>query len=106
MIELCECDVTTLPVAAGAGHTRVQSPGKRPAEEHVMASEPRRYLAYLLRVWRVTNNDGVPAVRASLEDVHTGARQGFGSLELLLAFLLKEMAGASALHTDPEEHQP
>ena len=58
-----------------------------------MASEPRRYLAYLLRVWCVTG-DGAPVWRASLEDVQTGERQGFGSLELLLAFLLEETAGA------------
>jgi hypothetical protein len=60
----------------------------------VMASEPRRYLAYLLRVWHVTDEDGAPAWRASLEDVQTGERQGFRSLELLLAFLLQETAGA------------
>ncbi len=58
-----------------------------------MASEPRRYVAYLLRVWRVTGDDGAPALRASLEDVRTGERQGFGSLEQLLAFLLEETAG-------------
>ncbi len=67
-----------------------------------MASEPQRYLAYLLRVWQVTGSDGVPAVRASLEDVHTGARQGFGSQEQLLAFLLEETAGTPASHVDPE----
>ena len=58
-----------------------------------MASEPRRYLAYLLRVWCVTGEDGAPVWRALLEDVQTGERQGFGSLELLLAFLLQETAG-------------
>ncbi len=57
-----------------------------------MASEPRRYLAYLLRVWHVTGEDGAPAWRASLEDVQTGERQGFGSLGQLLAFLLEETA--------------
>ena len=61
-----------------------------------MASEPRRYLAYLLRVWRVTGDDGSPSWRASLEDVHTGARQGFGSLEQLLAFLLEETTAVSS----------
>ncbi len=63
----------------------------------VMASEPRRYLAYLLRVWRVTGDDGAPSWRASLEDVQTGERQGFGSLELLLAFLLEETAAIPSL---------
>ncbi len=69
-----------------------------------MASEPRRYLAYLLRVWHVTGDDGAPAWRASLEDVQTGERQGFGSLELLLAFLLQETAGtpsAAVRHPPP-----
>ena len=61
-----------------------------------MASEPRRYLAYLLRVWRVTGDDGAPVWRASLEDVQTGTRQGFGSLEQLLAFLLEETAVVTA----------
>ena len=59
-----------------------------------MASEPRRYQAYLLRLWQVLGDDGAPAWRASLEDVHTGERQGFGSLEQLLAFLLEETASA------------
>ena len=71
-----------------------------------MASEPRRYLGYLLRVWRVTSNNGVPEWRASLEDVHTGARQGFGSLEQLLAFLLEETAGTPAPDADPETPLP
>ena len=71
-----------------------------------MASEPRRYRAYLLRVWQVLGDDEVPAWRASLEDVHTGARQGFGSLELMLAFLVKETAGAPAPHVDPEAPLP
>ena len=57
-----------------------------------MASEPRRYRAYLLRVWQVLGDDEVPAWRASLEDVQTGERHGFGSLEQLLAFLLEETA--------------
>ena len=71
-----------------------------------MASEPRRYLAYLLRVWHVTGSDGAPAWRASLEDVHTGTRQGFGSLEQLLAFLSEETAGAPAARADPEAPLP
>ena len=71
-----------------------------------MASEPRRYLAYLLRVWHVTGDDGSPGWRASLEDVHTGTRQGFGSLEQLLAFLFEETAGAPASHADPEMPLP
>ncbi len=52
-----------------------------------MASEPRRYRAYLLRLWQVVNDEGRLHWRASLEDPHTGERRGFGSLEALVAFL-------------------
>lgn len=65
-----------------------------------MASKPRRYMAYLLRVWHVTGTDGFPGWRASVEDVHTGARRGFGSLEQLLTFLLEETAGTPAPRCD------
>jgi hypothetical protein len=51
-----------------------------------MTSEQPGYLAYLLRLWQV-NDDGKPVWRASLESPHTGERVGFGSLELLFAFL-------------------
>jgi hypothetical protein len=44
------------------------------------------YLAYLLRLWRVGKKDEA-AWRASLEDAHTGERQGFADLTTLLAFL-------------------
>ena len=66
-----------------------------------MASEPRRYLAYLLRVWPVTDEDGAPAWRASREDVQTGERQGFASLEQLLVFLLEEATGVPSPHSAP-----
>jgi hypothetical protein len=67
-----------------------------------MASEPRRYLACLLRLWPVTGKDGSPGWRASVEDVHTGARQGFGSLEQLFAFLLEQTVRPPAVlpHTE------
>ena len=71
-----------------------------------MASEPRRYLAYLLRVWRMTGDDGAPAWRASLEDVHTGGQRGFASLEHLLVFLLEEAAGVPSPPTAPETPPP
>lgn len=71
-----------------------------------MATEPQRYLAFLLRVWHVTSTDGSRAWRASVEDVHTGARQGFGSLEQLHGFLLEETAGAPAPFVDPEVPMP
>jgi hypothetical protein len=42
----------------------------------------RHYLAYLLRLWRV-GSEGEAAWRASLEDAHTGERQGFADLDAL-----------------------
>ena len=44
-----------------------------------------RYLAYMLRLWQV--NGQSPVWRASLEDVRTGERYGFGSLESLFRFI-------------------
>ena len=49
-----------------------------------MAKRPADYFSYLLRLWR-TGAD--TPWKASLEDPHTGERQGFGSLEALFAFL-------------------
>ena len=51
-----------------------------------MSEEPRPYIAYLLRLWQVPGA-GQALWRASLEDPHTGARLGFGSLTHLVAFL-------------------
>jgi len=53
-------------------------------------SGPRSYLAYLLRAWRVVRN-GEAVWRASLEDVDTGERHGFASLEALFAYLREEL---------------
>jgi hypothetical protein len=49
-----------------------------------------RYLAYLLRIWQVKDG-GELVCRASLEDPHTGERQGFSSLESLIDFLLEQI---------------
>jgi hypothetical protein len=54
----------------------------------VTTSRPH-YLAYLLRLWRV-GKEGEAAWRASLENAHTGERQGFADLATLLAFLEAE----------------
>jgi len=51
-----------------------------------MNPEQPRYLAYLLRLWRV-GGEGEPAWRASLEDAHTGESRAFAELAALLAFL-------------------
>jgi hypothetical protein len=51
-----------------------------------MAHAKRRYIAYLLRLWQ-ESYAGTTIWRASLEDPHTGQRQGFADLERLLSFL-------------------
>ena len=53
-----------------------------------MTTNRQRYVAYMLRLWRV--GEERMAWRASLENAHTGARQGFASLEALLAYLENE----------------
>ena len=57
-----------------------------------MTREPREYFAYLLRLWKV-NGSGLPAWRASLEDSHTGAKQGFPDLQSLFRFLEEQTRG-------------
>ena len=71
-----------------------------------MARQSVGYLAYLLRVWSATDAVGTSTWRASVEDVHTGVRYGFGSLELLLAFLVEQTtpavtAGPDSWGSDP-----
>lgn len=51
-----------------------------------MSEDPWPYIAYLLRLW-LAPGPGPPLWRASLEDPHTGNRQGFGSLDDLVAYL-------------------
>lgn len=53
-----------------------------------MTKKPIRYLAYMLRLWRVGGNDG-EAWRASLESPQNW-RQGFANLDALFAYLRKE----------------
>ncbi len=62
-----------------------------------MTTQEPRYLAYMLRLWQVRDNNEM-AWRASLEDPHTGERRGFGSLEMLIAFL-REQARADYVQT-------
>ena len=50
-------------------------------------TEPRRYRAYLLRLWQAEGDDGHPVWRAALEDARTGERLGFADLTRLCAFL-------------------
>lgn len=51
-----------------------------------IGAAPWHYVAYLLRVWWSDSGEQ-RRFRASIEDPHTGARHGFGSLEELLAYL-------------------
>jgi hypothetical protein len=51
-----------------------------------MTTEPRRYLAYMLRLWQVGSGEE-HTWRASLESPRTGERRGFSSLEALFNFL-------------------
>ena len=64
-----------------------------------MGSSERPYLSYLLRLWR-EGNGKAPTWRASIEDAHTGGRQGFATLGLLFAFLEGETVGTDAATAD------
>jgi hypothetical protein len=53
-------------------------------------SNPPSYHTYLLRCWQERSTEGVEAIkvwRFSLEDPRTGQRQGYATLEALLASL-------------------
>ena len=52
-------------------------------------TEQRKYLAYMLRLWRVDTN-GEVTWRVSIEDPHTGERHGFTNLDRLFEFLKGE----------------
>ena len=62
-----------------------------------MATQPERYLAFMLRLWQV-DGEGRPTWRASLESPRTGERHGFASLEALFEFL-REQTGSHASPT-------
>ncbi|MCA9974175.1 MAG: hypothetical protein KC413_00440 [Anaerolineales bacterium] len=51
-----------------------------------MTEQEKPYLSYLLRLWLVQNQTHC-AWRCSLENVQTGERHGFASLEAVCAFL-------------------
>ncbi|MCC6569023.1 MAG: hypothetical protein IT315_07280 [Anaerolineales bacterium] len=60
-----------------------------------MSIQPERYMAFLLRIWKVSQ-DGKWVMRASLENIHTGERHNFSSLEVLITFLRNEALERSA----------
>jgi hypothetical protein len=66
------------------------------------SAQPPRYRAYLLRFWSERNQHPALATvwRFSLEDPHTGQRQGFPSLEALVEALRKELG---SLENDSEQ---
>ena len=60
--------------------------------DYTIHKQPPRYRAYMLRLWEERRNspDAPGTWRFSLEDAHTGEKQGFASLEALLAFLQEQ----------------
>ncbi len=72
-----------------------------------MASERRRYISYLLRLWQVRVG-GQLVWRTSLENAHTSERRGFANLADLVAFLegkMGEGARGGAQPPDTEEDE-
>jgi hypothetical protein len=65
-------------------------------------TEPRRYRAYLLRLWQTDGDDGHPVWRASLEDARSGERRGFADLARLCTFL----EALTAHWTEHDTHPP
>ncbi len=51
-----------------------------------MDTQHRRYYSYMLRLW-ISDSEGKPAWRASLENPHTGDRLTFATLRRLFDFL-------------------
>ena len=64
-----------------------------------MDREQPDYLSYLLRLWRVSDEEAV--WRASLESPHTGQRRGFANLTDLFTFLEQEVNRAHQGQTAP-----
>jgi hypothetical protein len=68
--------------------SRINNEGQRFSEYSLVKT--KEYLSFLLRLWRVKQNDE-NGWRASLENPHTGEKRGFASLELLVDFLREQM---------------
>jgi hypothetical protein len=60
------------------------------SEEAGGRGEQLGYQSYLLRLWRV--NEDEEGWQASLESVHSGERRGFADLELMFDFLRRQTA--------------
>jgi hypothetical protein len=62
----------------------------------------RDYVSYLLRLWQ-TGNEEKAVWRASLENPLTGERQGFASLDELIAFLKARIGNQTLAPADNDE---
>ena len=63
-----------------------------------------RYLAYLLRLWKMENGDNV-IWRAALEDSSTGIQFGFANLSALFSFL-REQTGCPKVENQLQAEAP
>jgi len=74
-----------------------------------MDKEQSDYLSYLLRLWRVSDEEKA-VWRASLESPHTGERRGFANLADLFTFLEQELShvarGQAAPNADEKGGAP
>jgi hypothetical protein len=59
-----------------------------------MSRSTSGYFSYLLRLWRVCDEDST-TWRSMLEDPHSGERRGFATPMLMFRFLLDEMESRS-----------
>jgi hypothetical protein len=77
----------------GVSEVKADAQGKKPS-----------YRAYLLRCWRERGAAGKePLWRFSVEEIlHERRRQGFSSLEALIAFLRAELASGKKEPSDDE----
>ena len=69
-----------------------------------MSEQERRYISYLLRLWQI-ESQGRLVWQASLEDSRTGGRQGFASVDALLAFLRQVTSEEPRAHDDQNPTQ-
>jgi len=65
--------------------------------------KPPSYRTFLIRCWEERSQDPTLSNvwRFSLEDPHTGRRRGFPSLEDVVTFLRRELAGSQDRGTGP-----
>ena len=63
--------------------------------DKAMFEEQPDYRSYLLRLWRVRDNDET-SWRASLESAQSGEREGFASLEELFDFIRRQTTTSPA----------